>query len=189
MLVRLCVSAFQEKKGKVSEIYEFNDNLLVVAITGDIQDGYMSLNDTTFYKNIANAVVMPKVKIAKIVEDVKAKGASNLADVAAAYEAQVDTARFVNFNLQSVSGLGVEPAVIAAALKAAPGSAIAPVAGRNAAVVLQVLDKNNKELEYDEAARLAAVARSYEYQSIANGAALTVLQNEADIEDNRINFY
>lgn len=149
----------------------------------------MSLNDTTFYKNIANAVVMPKVKIAKIVEDVKAKGASNLADVAAAYEAQVDTARFVNFNLQSVSGLGVEPAVIAAALKAAPGSAIAPVAGRNAAVVLQVLDKNNKELEYDEAARLAAVARSYEYQSIANGAALTVLQNEADIEDNRINFY
>ena len=181
--------AFQEKKGKVSEIYEFNDNLLVVAITGDIQDGYMNLNDTTFYKNIANAVVMPKVKIAKIVEDVKAKGASSLEDVAAAYEAQVDTARFVNFNLQSVSGLGVEPAVIAAALKAAPGSAIAPVAGRNAAVVLQVLDKNNKELEYDEAARLAAVARSYEYQSIANGAALTVLQNEADIEDNRINFY
>ena len=181
--------AFQGEKGEISEIFEFNDNLLVVAITGDIQEGYSNLNDTTFYKQLANAYVLPQAKIAKLVSDVKAKGATNLEDLATAYEAKVDTAQFVNFNLSTISGLGAEPAVIAAALKAAPGTVLDPIAGRNSAVVLQVLDKSNKELEYDEAARLQAVANSREYSYIANGAAFSVLQNEAEIEDNRLTFY
>ena len=181
--------AFQGEKGDISEIYEFNDNLLVVAITGDIQEGYSNLSDTTFYKQIVNAYVLPQAKIAKLVNDIKAKGSSNLSDIASAFEAKVDTAQFVNFNLSSVSGLGAEPAVIAEALKAAPGTLLAPVAGRSSAVVLQVLDKNNKGLEYDEAASMQAVANSRDYMLVANGAAFSVLQNNAEIEDNRLIFY
>jgi len=180
--------AFQNKKGEVSEIFECDDNLLVVAITGDIQEDYTSLKDTTFNKQLASVYVMPQAKIAKLVSDVNAKGATSLDEIATAFDAKVDTASFVNFNLSSVTGLGVEPAVVAAALKAAPGTVLAPIAGHSSAVVLQVLDKNNKSLEYDEAERLQTVARSRDYMYIAN-AATSALQNAAEVEDNRINFY
>lgn len=180
--------AFQNKKGEVSEIFECDDNLLVVAITGDIQEGYTSLNDTTFYKQLASMYVLPNAKIEKIAGDMNAVADKSLAGIAAAFEAQVDTASFVNFNLPSVSGLGMEPAVVAAATKAAPGTLVGPIVGNNAAVVLQVIDKNNKELEYNEAERIQTVARSREY-IYAGSNALSALQNSSKIEDNRINFY
>ena len=84
-------------------------------------------------------------------------------------------------------GLGSEPKVLSAALKANEGEVIT-VAGNNSVVALQVLNKNNKGLEYNEAERIANVARSNEYAQAAQ-AALAVLQNNAKIEDNRINFY
>lgn len=180
--------AFQNSKGDVSEIFECDDNLLVVAITGDIQEGYMNLNDTTFYKQVASAYALPAAKVAKLVNDINATADKSLAGVASAFEAKVDTARFVNFNLSSVSGLGIEPSVLAAATKAAPGTLVGPIAGRNAAVMLQVIDKNNKELEYDVEARKQTVANSRDYIYLGS-AALSALQNAADIEDNRINFY
>lgn len=180
--------AFQNDKGDVSEIFECDDNLLVVAITGDIQDGYYNLNDTTFYKNVSNSYPIPQAKIEKICNDINASGNKNLADIAATYEAVVDTAKFVNFNLPSISGLGLEPKVVASATKANPGSFVGPIVGRNAAVVLQVIDKNNKGLEYDESARLETLARSRDYMYAGNSA-IVALQNAADINDNRINFY
>ena len=180
--------AFQNEKGDVSEIFECDDNLLVVAITGDVQEGYSNLNDTTFYKQVASAYALPAAKVQKLVGDINSKADKSLAGLASAFEAKVDTASFVNFNLSSVSGLGVEPAVIAAATKAAPGTLVGPIAGRNAAVMLQVINKNNKELEYDVEARKQAVANSRDYVYLGS-AALSALQNTADIEDNRINFY
>lgn len=180
--------AFQNKKGDVSEIFECDDNLLVVAVTGDIQEGYTNLNDTTFYKQIASMFVLPEAKVAKLVNDINATADKSLAGIASAFEAKVDTASFVNFNLTSISGLGLEPSVLAAATKAAPGTFVGPIAGRNAAVVLQVIDKNNKALEYDEEARKQAVASGRDYLYIAN-AALSALQGNATIDDNRINFY
>ena len=180
--------AFQNKKGEVSEIFECDDNLLVVAIAGDIQEGYTSLNDTTFYKQLASAYVLPATKIEKLVSDINASADKSLNGVATAYDAKVDTASFVNFNLSSISGLGLEPSVLASATKAAPGTVVGPIAGRNAAVLLQVIDKNNKGLEYNEAERKASLARSMDYMYVGSSA-LSALQNAAKIEDNRISFY
>jgi len=180
--------AFQNKKGEVSEIFECDDQLLVVAITGDIQEGYSTLNDKDFYNQLSSIYVLPSVKVNKIVEDINNASDKSLEAIAATYETKVDTASFVNFNLASISGIGSEPAVLAAATKAEEGAVVGPIAGRNAAVVLKVLGTTNKELTYDEEARKQAVARSREYVYAGNNA-LTALQNAAEIEDNRINFY
>lgn len=180
--------AFQNKKGDVSEIIETGDNLLVVAITGDIENGYMNLSDTTFYKQLSQFNVLPLKKVEKLAEKFAAVSDKSLAGYAAAFNgAAIDTAKFVNFNLTNVMGLGNEPKIFEAALKANVGDVIT-VAGKNAVVALQVLSQNEKGLEYDEAARTQAVARGREYAQVAN-AALQVLQNNAEIEDNRINFY
>ena len=179
--------AFQGKKGDISEIFETGDNLLVVAITGDIEEGYMSLNDTTFQQQLSQFYVAPLKKVEYLAGEFGKVADKTLAGYAAAFDAKVDTAQFVNFNLNSVMGLGSEPKVLSAALKANEGDVVT-VAGNNAVVALQVLSKNNKGLEFNEAERIAAVARTPEYAQAAQ-AALAVLQGNAKIEDNRINFY
>lgn len=180
--------AFQNSKGKISDIIETGDNLLVVAITGDIEKDYLDINDTTFYKQLAMFNVLPLKKVEKLSADFDAVADKTLAGYAAAFEgASIDTAKFVNFNLNSVVGLGAEPKVFEAALKANPGDVV-KVAGRNLVVALQVLNKNEKGLTYDEKARLETVGRTRDYAQVAN-AALQVLQNNAKIDDNRINFY
>ena len=127
-------------------------------------------------------------KAEKLAEQFAAVSDKSLSGYSAAFNgASIDTARFVNFNLNSVMGLGAEPKIFEAALKANPGEVIT-VSGKNSVVALQVLDKNDKGLNYDEQARLDAVARGREYAQ-AVSAALQVMQNKAQIEDNRINFY
>lgn len=180
--------AFQNKKGDVSEIIESGDNLLVVAVTGDVEKDYISLKDTNFVKQLAQFNVLPLKKIEKLAEKMNAVTDKTLAGYAAAFDgASIDTAKFVNFNLNSVMGLGSEPKVFEAALKANVGDVVT-VAGKNAVVALQVLSKNDKGLNYDEKARIETVARGREYAQVGNNA-MTVLQNTADIKDNRINFY
>ena len=179
--------AFQEDLGSVSEIYECGDNLLVVVPTARQEQGYRQLKDTTFQKQLRQQV-LPEKKVAYLVgEKLAAVSDKSLDGYAKALDTKVDTAQFVNFNLGSITGLGAEPAVIAAALAAQPGQVVGPIAGKNNAVVLQLIAKQGKDLQYDEEARLEAVARSREYAQAAN--ALAVLEQAAEIEDNRITFY
>ena len=179
--------AFQEDLGSVSEIYECGDNLLVVVPTARQEQGFRQLKDTTFQKQIRQQV-LPEKKVDYLLTQKFAPVADkSLAGYAAALNAKIDTAQFVNFNLRSITGLGAEPAVIAAALSAQPGQMVGPIAGKNNVVVLQLLAKEGKNLQYDEQARLEAVARSSEYAQVGN--ALAVLEQAADIEDNRITFY
>ncbi len=180
--------AFTGEKNDISEIFETSgDHLLVVAITGDLEEGYMSLNDSTFYKQISQMNVAPLKKVEYLAGKFNSVEDKTLKGYASAFDARIDTAQFVNFNLNSVVGLGAEPQIFEAALKANEGEVVT-VAGKNSVVALQVISKNEKGLEYDEAARLQAVARSREYAQIAQ-APLLVLENNAEIEDNRINFY
>ena len=180
--------AFTGKKGDVSEIFETSgDNLLVVAINGDVEEGFMNLNDSAFYQQMSQFNVAPLKKVEYLTEKFNAVSDKSLAGYAAAFDAKIDTAQFVNFNLSNVVGLGAEPKIFEAALKAQEGQVVT-VAGKNAVVALQVINKNNKGLEYDEAARLQTVARSREYSQLSQ-APLLVVENNAEIEDNRISFY
>lgn len=177
---------FNGKKGDISEIFEAGDNLLVVTVNGDVEDGYLSLSDKEFYNQISQFYVTPRKKVDYLAEKFNAIS-GDLNAYAQAFETSVDTAQFVNFNIASISGLGIEPAIVGAAVKAAEGQII-NVPGMSNVVALQVLSKNDKGLEYNEAERLANVVRSREYVNAQNGA-FNILQNEAEIEDNRISFY
>jgi len=179
--------AFENDVNSISEIFECGDNLLVVAPVRKVNAGYMSLKDTTFQKQLRSMGVMPLKKVEYLVEKANTATDKSLEGYAAVLEADIDTAKFVNFNLGSISGLGNEPAVVAAALKAQKGEVAGPIAGKNNVVVLQVIDKAGKDLQYDEAARLKAVASSREYTSAAQP--ISTLQQQADIKDYRVTFY
>lgn len=179
--------AFDGKKGDISEIYDESGYLLVVAIKGDVEEGYASLDNEQLSSYI-RMQLMPEKKVAYIINNQLANVADkSLEGYAAALGASVQEASRVNFNMNSISGLGVEPKVIAEALKNAEGTVVGPIAGSSNVVVIKVGAKNDKALTFNEDEYKNKVNNSV-YRNPAN-AALMVLNNKAVISDNRIRFY
>ncbi len=177
----------ENKKGDISEIYDESGYLLVVGIKGDIEEGYASLSNDQLVSYI-RMQLMPEKKVEYIIN----KELANVTDkslegYAAALGTTVKEASRVNFNMSNISGLGVEPKVIAEALKNAEGTVVGPIAGNSNVVILKVGAKNDKGLTYNEEEYKGKVNNSV-YRNPAN-AALQVLNNNAEIEDNRIRFY
>lgn len=179
--------AFQNKIGQISEIFECDDNLLVVAVTGATEAGYQTPKDSILYKRIETSL-KSEAKSQKLVNDLKATADKTLADYATAMNSKIDTAKHVNFNLATqILGLGTEPEVVAAALAAEPNTVVGPIAGKSGAVVLSLVEKQEKGLAYNEEATKKAIASSREYMIIQNP--VYILAKYADVEDNRISFY
>lgn len=178
---------FDGKKGDISEIYEDGGYLMVVGINGEINEGYAGLENEQLSEYIANMVRGEK-KIAYLAANDFANVADKSIDgYAKAFGVEPQQASRVNFNLNSVSGLGVEPAVIAEAVKANEGTVVGPIQGKNSVVVLQVTGKNDKGLTFDEAAYKAKVTGNA-YRNAA-GIASQYITRQAEIADNRIRFY
>lgn len=180
--------AFDEPTGKVSEIYEENGYLLVVANKGEIQEDYASYNDPQVADYIKSQIIAEKKVAYLMANDFKGLEGKSVEEVAQALGSDVQSASRVSLSTNSVSGLGVEPEVIAKAVKAEAGTVVGPIAGKNNVVVLQVTEKTNKELTYDEASYLNKVASTSVYRS-ASSAANSVINREAEVVDNRIVFY
>ncbi len=179
---------FEGKTGDISEIYEDGGYLLVVGITGEIEQGYATLDN----KNVADYMRM-QVKPRKQIEYLVKNDFANVADksslegYSSALGVGIQEATRVNFNMNSISGLGIEPKVIAEALKNAEGTIVGPIEGNSNAVVIKVGAKTDKGLTFNEQEYKDKVMASA-YRN-ASGLASQQLNNAAEITDNRIRFY
>lgn len=179
--------AFQNEVGETSEIFECGDNLLVVFITEKVEDGYVTPKNKNVKSNIERTL-LTEAKNNKIVSDLANVSDKTLAGYAEAMGgASIDTARFVNFNLASISGLGNEPKIIGAALNAEAGKVVGPIAGNRSTVVFSLIEKHDKNLEYNQEEALTQAANTPAYIQATN--VMSLLQKYAEIEDNRISFY
>ncbi|MBQ0058027.1 MAG: SurA N-terminal domain-containing protein [Bacteroidales bacterium] len=179
--------AFEGEKNAISEIYEDGGYLMVVGIKGDIEENYSTLESPSTLAVVNNAVKNEKKAAYLLANDFANVADKSLEGYAAALGVEIQEASRVNFNLNSVSGLGAEPAVIAEALKAQEGTVVGPIAGTNNVVVLKVTSKNNKDLTYDEEASKAKVSANA-YRNAA-GVAMQYISRSAEITDNRLRFY
>jgi len=178
---------FEGEKGSISEIYEEGGYLLLVGIKGEIEEGYASLENEQLSSYI-NMMLMPEKKIAYLVEnDFNKVENKTIEGYAEALGTETQEASRVNFNINSISGLGNEPKVVAEALKAAEGAVVGPIEGKNNVVVLKVTSKTNKGLEFNKDEYMGKV-QAMAYRNAA-GMANQKLNNDAKIIDNRIKFY
>lgn len=189
--VRECRSAvrfaFDGKVGQVSEIFEEGNYLIVVGIKGEIEEGYASLQDAQL-KNYIRMQVMPEKKVAYLAaNDFKNVADKSLEGYASALGVEAQEATRVNFTMNSISGLGVEPKVIGEALKNAEGTVVGPIEGNNNVVVLKVGAKTNKGLTFNEEEYKSKVSNGV-YRNAAAYANQTLI-GQAEIKDNRIKFY
>ena len=179
--------AFEGKTGDVSEIFEEGGYLLVVGITGEIQKGYASLNDPQLASYI-RMQLSPEKKVAYLAANEFAKVSDKTIEgYAAALGTEAQEAQRVNFNMSSISGLGIEPKVSGAACCSPEGTVVGPIEGNSNVVVLKVGSKTDKGLPYDEATYLNKVSNGL-YRNAASYANQTLIGN-ATIQDNRIRFY
>ncbi|MCQ2236800.1 MAG: SurA N-terminal domain-containing protein [Bacteroidales bacterium] len=166
--------AFKADIDEVSELFEINDQFVIALLVREQSKGYASVADVEAV--ITNDILKDK-KAALVAESVKGM---SLAQIAEKYSVKVDSASHVNYAINSVSGAGIEPALVGQIMAAAENVQSGVVRGQNAAYVFSVkqFEANPAAAEYSNSQLINAFT-NYAYQVIL----------DVDTEDNRIKFY
>ena len=176
--------AFQNDKGKISEIFECDDKFVIAGVEGTLKEGYRSVASLT---PALKAEIAAQKKGEKIAADLKAKNLTSVEAYADVMGSKVDSVKFINFGTRRIAGIGVEPKLNAMVSVAEVGQVSEPVAGNNGVYVFKVYDRNKEAKEYNEAEEIKTLDASNAYRF--GFQAIQSLVNKADVEDNRIRFF
>jgi len=176
--------AFQNEKGKISDIIEADNKFIVAAMQGTIPAGYRPLN---LVSSALENELRAQKKGEKISEDLQAKNLTSLNAYAQAMNASVDSVKFVTFSTRRLSGIGVEPKLNGLIVTSEVGKTVGPVVGSNGVYVFENFARNEENKAYDEAEQIRTLDASNTYRY--GFQAIQALINKADIVDNRIRFY
>ena len=97
------------------------------------------------------------------------------------------SAQSTNLSNLSLQGIGYEPALVGSIFATNIGAISKPIEGKNAVYVIEVIAKDDEETSANfkqQKQQIQSGAAAY-----ANGAAYKVLNTEADVKDNRSDFY
>lgn len=176
--------AFQNDKGKISEIFECDDKFVIAGVEGTLKEGYRSVASVT---PALRAEIAAQKKGEKIAADLKAKNLTSVDAYADAMGSRVDSVKFINFGTRRIAGIGVEPKMNAMVSIAEVGQLSEPVIGNNGVYVFKVYDRNKDAKEFNEAEEIRTLDASNAYRF--GFQAIQSLVNKADVEDNRVRFF
>ena len=172
------------KVGDVSPLYECgeNNNLLVVALTGVNEEGYMTIEKAGI--TLSNELYNEK-KAEKIIAEIAGK---NFEAVASTANVKSDTVKHIAFNTPAYISLtsSSEPAICAAVLGMEPGAVSAPIKGNGGVYVIRLIAKNAKEGEYNVKNEQDALKA---YGQRATSRFLNDLYDKCEIVDNRYLYF
>lgn len=175
---------FSADKGDISEIFEVNNQFILVALNDISPKGFQPLASI---ENIVKSDLIAKKKGAMIADQWKAKSFSSVATAAQSLGSMVDTAKFVTFNTRRLATIGDEPAVVAAAVTAQSGAFVSPIVGKNGVYAIQVIGQSQNPGEFNAQMQKSMLASNLIYRF--RYQAFDILKDKAEIEDNRIRFY
>lgn len=187
----LVMSLFQASDGKIildgnnQAVFEIGDKYVVAFCTKVTEDGPAPLKDV-----ISDIMYnLRKDKKAELISaELKNYAATekSLDAIAAKINTSVQEATQVNFRAYSVSGAGVEPALIAASTVAEQGVITGPVKGNNGVFLLTV---NSFVKADDEDLKLLRERLATTFQMRGTYEAYEALRKDAEIVDKRYKFY
>lgn len=174
--------ANKAKVGEVSDVFECG-NQFVVAVLTEANDGeYRSVSDVQSELRME----ILRDKRAEILIK-KFQGVESIEKAAELASTEVKTASDINLNSYRFGDAGVEPAAIGTAVNLNAGELSAPVKGQNGVFVIKSESKATTEGEIDIDQQIQQLSMRYAY-SVPNQALQLIIDN-ADITDNRSNFY
>jgi peptidyl-prolyl cis-trans isomerase D len=173
------------KKGKISEVFDLQDQYVVAVMTGEIEEGYKPLE---VVKDEITPEVRKQVKGKTIVEKLKSASGS-LEDIAKAYgaDANVYTSNDVKLNSTSLPTAGFEPVAIGTAFSLENGKRTEPFAGENGVLIIELQNKTIAPAIADYTAYRAPLEQNSQNRSSYSIA--EAIKENAKIEDKRYKFY
>jgi peptidyl-prolyl cis-trans isomerase D len=187
----LIMSLFQAEKGKIildanqQAVFEIADKYVVAYCTNVMEEGPAPLKDVE--NDIRYSIIKDKkadlisVELKKLIVPGK-----TLDDIGRTTGVSVQEAIQVNFRSYTITGAGIEPALIAAASVAEQGTVTGPVKGNNGVYLIMV---NNGVTATSEDLKLLKERLTATFQMRGTYEAYDALRKSAKIVDMRYKFY
>ncbi len=171
---------------KVGSVRKFDlTNLRIIArVEKVIPSGTTPLSEVS--SGIRSQLVNER-KAEMIMDDLKSQNLSSLNAYATSMSAHTDTVRFVNFNVQNITGLGFEPALNAVSEFAPLNEVVGPMKGNMGIYVASVINRTEGMDEYDAEEQKNQILNSNAYRMQMQS--IEVLKNKLGVEDNRFRFF
>ena len=169
------------EQGMVSEVFQFENSYVVAYLNKAYAEGVTSLEDI---EEQISALVVKDKKADYITAAITG---ADLAAIAANNGQTVVNAQRANLANLSLQGIGYEPELVGSIFGTDVGSVSSPIAGTNAVYVIEVTAKDDAKTSGVFSQQKQAVQKGA--AAYANGAAYKVLNTEADVTDNRSDFY
>ena len=173
--------AFEAKENGVSDVFECGQEFIVAAVAA-VRDGeYRDMKDV---ETELRFEAINNKKAEKIIAQLK--DAKTLEEAAQLLGNNIEVAEGVSMGGYRFGAAGVEPAVIGAAMKLAEGEVSAPIKGVNGVYMVKGAKQANAGETFDADAQIQQLnmrtAYSLPYQALA------LIEENAEVEDNRANF-
>jgi len=176
---------FNGQKGDISGILENSSNQFLVAGITAVSDGdYQTVEEV---KKQLGIELINEQKAIKFAEEMSAKKVGSLSELGSAEGLKVDSAKFVNFSLRRITGIGDEPVLIAAVMNSEKGKISEPVKGKNGVYVFDVISKTKTQETFNAEAEKASINSNNMYRLMYQ--AFDAVKKASKVEDKRIKFY
>ena len=181
-------AAFKSKVGEVitgsdnSAVFELDDKFIIGVVASETEKGVQP------FARVRTRIELEvrKDKKAEYIINEMSNAGNGLGVVSTALNTPIETVENASLNFGSVGSIGFEPAVAGAALALEKEQVSKPIKGRNGVYMIKITDIQTKE-GMDIASEKQSLMGNAKY-NFAYQVYNTVRQN-ADIEDNRSNFY
>lgn len=175
---------FEAETGDMSPIYELGDQFVIAVLTDITEEGTMPLEAV---RSRIERQLMNDHKKEVLVERLQQEKESgkSLQEIAEGLEVEVQSASDIDFGAFQVTGAGVEPALVALAVFSPENEVSDAVAGTNGVYLVEVTNKEEAEVDSEQIKQ--QLARTL--NSKVSYQLLQTIREEAEIVDNRANFY
>lgn len=172
-------------KGDVSEVFELDNQYVVAVMTGEIEEGYQSLEAI---KSEITAKVKNELKGEQIINKLKGLSGS-LEEIAAAYgeDANVYTSSDLKLSSNSLPNVGYDPKAIGKAFSLESGEKTQPFASENGVLIIEMQNKTAAPEIADYSAYKNQVQQTL--QNRISFSITEAIKEHAEIEDERYKFY
>jgi len=169
------------ERGTVSEVFQFENSYVVAFLTKTYNEGITPLEDI---KEQISALVLKEKKVIYISANIKAV---DLATIAVNHGQTVVSAQRANLSNLSLQGIGYDPELVGSIFAINTGDISNPIEGKNAVYVIEVTAKDDAKTSGDFTQQKQEIQKGA--AAYSNGAAYKVLNTEANVKDNRSDFY
>ena len=172
------------KIGKVSDVFDLDDNYVVAVMTGETEKGFKSLEKV---KEEITPAVRNELK-GKLIAEKLAAQKGTLEEIAKVYaDASIGTSSDLKLNTNNLSTAGFDPIAVGKAFSLETGKRSQPFIGENGVLIIEMQNKTIAPAIGDY-----SMFKNQALQNLNNSGGLNIaeaIKEASNIEDKRYKFY